>query len=205
MNQPTLIDIAIALAILGSVLGACHRGLGREMLHTVMFGIMVTVGYVLFRSQSDAAGPNDVVFWLVNSMYYVITAYVLTWLGMKILSPLVLGFESVGLRSRFWAGILSLVKLTVVLFGLNLWFAVHSPMVHPARLNTLPPLLRDSMLVQLSDKFTEDLYRWLASKNILEYHKNIDHQPTPQEMHDAELEKILGVSPTSLNRSGSSE
>lgn len=102
MNQPTLIDVAIGLAILTSVLGACHRGLGREMLHTVMFAIMVAVGYVLFRTQAaQAVGPNDVVFWLVNSMYYVVTAYVLTWVFMKVLSPLVLGRENVGMRSVF--------------------------------------------------------------------------------------------------------
>lgn len=205
MNQPTLIDVAIALAILGSVLGACHRGLGREMLHTVMFAIMVAIGYVLFRTQGETSAEHDVVFWLVNSMYYVITAYVLTWVGMKVLSPLVIGHENVGLRSRFWAGMLSLTKLGFVLFGLNLWFAIHSPDVHPARLNTLPPILRDSMLVQLSDKFTEDLYKWMAGKNILDYHKSLERQPTEQEVRDAELERALGVSTTILNNPNPTE
>lgn len=196
--QPTLIDVAIGLAILGSVLSACHRGLGREMLHTVMFAIMVAFGYIMFRSQATGTSPDDMVFWLVNSMYYIITAYVLTWIMMKVLSPLIIGREMIGMRSRFWAGVLSLAKLMVVVFGLNLWFAVHSPDVHPKRLNVLPPLLRESLLVQLSDKFTEDLYRWLAGKQILDYYKSIDRAPTEEEKRKAELENMLGVSPTEL-------
>lgn len=199
MNQPTLIDVAIMLALVGSVLGACHRGIGREMLHTVMFAILVAVGYVLFKNQTQAAGPNDVVFWLVNSTYYMITAYVLTWVGMKVLAPLIIGHEAVGLRSRFWAGILCMAKLATVIFGLNLWFAINSPDVHPQRLNTLPALMRDSVLVQASDKFTEDLYKWLAGKQVLEYRKSLERQPTEDEQRKADMERLLGVSSTSLN------
>ncbi len=199
MNQPTLIDVAIMLALVGSVLGACHRGIGREMLHTVMFAILVAVGYVLFKNQTQAAGPNDVVFWLVNSTYYMITAYVLTWVGMKVLAPLIIGREGLGLRSRFWAGILCMAKLATVILGLNLWFAVNSPDVHPQRLNSLPVLMRDSVFVQLSDKFTDDLYRLLASKQVIEYRKSIERQPTEEEQRKAEMERLLGVSATSLN------
>lgn len=193
--QPTLIDVAIGLALLLSVLGACHRGIGREMLHTVMFAILVAVGYVLFKNQSDASAPGDTVFWVVNSSYYLITAYVLTWVGMKVLSPLMIGYEVVGLRSRFWAGILCIIKLAVVLFGLNLWFAVHSTEVHPQRLKNLPPILRESLLVQISDKFTEDLYHWLASKQILEYHKVLDKPKTEKDKRDEDLMKTLGIKP----------
>ena len=191
--QPTLIDVAIGLAILGSVLGACHRGLGREMLHTVMFAIMVAFGFVMFRSQATGTSPDDVVFWLVNSMYYIITAYVLTWILMKVLSPLILGSEAVGFRSRFWAGVLSLSKLAVVVFGLNLWFAVHSPDVHPKRLQVLPVILRESLVIQTIDKYTEDLYRWLASKDILEYYKSIERAPTEEEKRSQEFENMLGI------------
>lgn len=196
MPTPTLIDVAIALAVLGSVLGACHRGLGREMLHTVMFGIMVTIGYVLFRTQAaQATSPNDVIFWLMNSLYYVVTAYVLTWVFMKVMSPLVLGRETIGMRSRFWAGILSLAKLAAVVFGVNLWFAVHSEQVHPDRLESLPPLMQQSMLVRLSDRYTEDLYKWLASKNMLEYYKTLDRKPEVNEERKRELEEMLGTLP----------
>lgn len=85
-----------------------------------------------------------------------------------------------------------------MVFGLNLWFAVHNEKVHPERLNDLPAILRDSVAVQLSDKFTEDLYRWLASRNILTYHKTLERAPTDEEKRKAELEELLGVSPSSL-------
>ena len=198
MNQPTLIDAIIGLAILGSVLSACHRGLGREMLHTVMFAIMVAIGYVLFRADVAQGATNDVVFWLMNTLYYLVTAYVLTWVMMKVLSPLIIGHEAIGLRSRFWAGVMSLLKLGAVIFGLNLWFAVHSPDAHPKRLNVLPPLLRDSMMVQLSDKFTDDLYRWLATKNVLEYRKTIERSDTVEERRKSDFEQLMGVSSETL-------
>lgn len=198
MNQPSLIDIAIGLALLLSLLGACHRGIGREMLHTVMFAILVSIGYILFKNQQDNS-PSEVVFWVVNSSYYLITAYVLTWVGMKVLSPLVIGTEHVGLRSRFWAGALCLAKLAVVIIGLNLWFAMHTDDPHPKRLEALPAIMQDSQLVRLSDKVTEDVYKWLASKQIVEYHKVLDRKKTEQEKKDDELEKMLGVSSSVLS------
>ncbi|RYG58943.1 MAG: CvpA family protein [Alphaproteobacteria bacterium] len=197
MLQPTLIDVAIALAILGSVLSACHRGLAREMLHTVMFAILVAVGYVLFRNKAlEASSPDDVIFWLVNSMYYLVTAYVLTWVAMKVLSPLIIGREAIGMRSRLWAGILSLAKLASVVFGLNLWFAVNNTEAHPARLESLPTILRESALVHLSDRYTEDLHVWLAENNLMEYKKTTYRKEEPKDQRRKELEELLGVPPT---------
>ncbi|PZP38761.1 MAG: hypothetical protein DI585_06400 [Pseudomonas fluorescens] len=193
MYTPALIDVLIALVLLTSILAACHRGLGKEMLHTVLFTIVVVIGYVLFRNsmETDESDVNTTVFWLVNSTYYLITAYVLTWIGMKVLSPLILGQEQVGLRSRFWAGIISLTKLLAVIIGLNLWFAVHSPAPHPQRLTALPKVMQESTLVFISDKFTNDLYLWLASKDILTYHKITKSKPTEQELREKELQDQL--------------
>ena len=58
--------------------------------------------------------------------------------------------------------------------------------------------MRDSMFVQLSDKFTEDLYRWLASKQMIDYHKTLDRGQTLDEERKEELERMLGVSSTVL-------
>lgn len=164
--HPTPLDIAIAIGLVFSVLAACHRGLGREMLHTVLFAIVVAIGYLLFRNAGNAA-EDRTVFWLVNSTYYVITAYILTWVGMKVLSPLMLSGHDSGLRSRFWAGVLSLAKLATVIFGLNLWFALHSPVPHPERIETLPPIMRNSVLIRMADNTTERLYLWLQSNSIV--------------------------------------
>ncbi len=120
---------------------------------------------------------------------------------MKVLSPLVIGHEAVGMRSRLWAGVLSLTKLAAVVFGLNLWFAVHSQNVHPARITELPIILQESYLVRLSDRFTEDLYIWLAQKNILEYRKTTYRKPTDEENRKKELEQMLGVNPDWLGKS----
>jgi uncharacterized membrane protein required for colicin V production len=166
----TLLDWVLGLALLVSVLAACHRGLGREMLHTVLFGIAVAAGYVLFRTQAQLAGQGtqaEVAFWVMQSIYYLISSYVLTWAVMKLLGPLIIGWEEVGIRSRFWAGIVSMVKLGAVIFGLNLWFAVHSPDPSPQRLLSLPLMMQDSVLIQLSNALTDDAYAWLVQNNVM--------------------------------------
>jgi hypothetical protein len=177
MPPLSLIDAAILLTFLASVLGACHRGIGREMLHTVLFAIAVTGGYVMFSNHSDAVKDADVSFWVMNSLYYLATAYVLTWAAMSFLGPLVIGREVIGLRSRFWAGIVSIVKIVAVVLCLNLWFAMHSTDAHPLRLKQLPSLMQDSKVVNFSDRMTEKLYIWLASRGIVEYHKTLERAP----------------------------
>jgi hypothetical protein len=196
MEQVTLIDAAIGLALFASVLGACHRGMGREMLHTVLFAIAVAAGFVIFRNVPENATAADVSFWVINSSYYLITAYALTWLAMKLISPLILGREQIGMRSRFWAGVLSIVKLGSVIFGLNLWFAVHSTEAHPLRLHALPAILRDSQLVRLSDSLTEDVYRWAAANNLLNYSKVVERAPESDSTPADPLDGLLSTSGT---------
>lgn len=196
--QPTLIDVAIGLFILLNILGACHRGLGREMLHTVLFLILVAIGYVLFRAAGPMENENQIAFWVVNSSYYLITAYVLTWIGMKVLSPLILGAQNNGLRSRFWAGALSIAKLATVILGLNLWFAMHSEYPHPKRLEALPAIMQSSVALRVSDKLTEDLYHWLAANNIVEYKKNLYRKPTPEEELEKRLDEQIGIPPAQM-------
>ncbi len=194
--QITLLDVAIGLFLLFNILGACHRGLSREMLHTTFFGLLVLVGYVLFRTAGPVESENQTVFWVVNSSYYLVTAYVLTWVGIKVFGPLIMGPENVGLRSRFWAGVVSIVKLSAVILGINLWFAMNSENPHPQRLQSLPPIMQSSAAIQVSDILTERLYRWLAANNIVTYEKNIYRKPTPEEQRQRELEQELGISPT---------
>ncbi len=196
--QPTLLDVAIGLFLILNILGACHRGLGREMLHTFIFVLLVVFGYVMFRSSTPMETAQQISFWVVNSSYYLITAYVLTWVGIKVLSPIILGPQSVGLRSRFWAGALSIAKLATVILGLNLWFAMHSQHPHPKRLEALPPIMQSSVAIHISDKLTEDLYHWLAANNVVEYKKNLYRKPTPEEEQEKRLEEQLGIAPTNM-------
>lgn len=196
--QPTLLDIAILLFLILNILGACHRGLGRETLHTFIFALLVAFGYVMFRTSSPTETAEQISFWVVNSSYYLITAYVLTWAALKVLGPLILGPQSVGVRSRFWAGALSILKLATVILGLNLWFAMHAEHPHPKRLETLPAVMQSSVAVRVSDKLTEDLYRWLAAHNIVEYKKNLYRKPTAEEEREKLLKEQLGITPTSI-------
>jgi hypothetical protein len=196
--HPTLLDIAIGLFLILNILGACHRGLGREMLHTFIFALLVAGGYVMFRNSSPMESAEQISFWVVNSSYYLITAYVLTWIGIKVLSPIILGPQTVGLRSRFWSGALSIGKLATVILGLNLWFAMHSEAPHPKRLESLPPIMQSSLAIRISDKLTEDLYHWLAANNVVEYKKNLYRKPTPEEEQEQKLEEQLGIAPTGI-------
>jgi len=194
--QVTLLDVAIGLFLILNILAACHRGLSREMLHTTFFGLLVLFGYVLFRTSGPIETENQTVFWVVNSSYYLVTTYVLTWVGIKVFGPLILAPENVGLRSRFWAGVVSIVKLSTIILGINLWFAMNSENPHPKRLESLPPIMQTSTAIQVSDILTERLYRWLAANNIVSYEKNIYRKPTPEQQRQRELEEELGITPT---------
>jgi hypothetical protein len=180
--QPTLIDAVILFALIGTVLSACHRGLAKEMLHTVMFALMVAVGIFFMRDDiAKAQTLEELSKVVITCAFYLGAIYVFMWGLMKVVAPLILSHELVGVRSRFWAGALSLAKVLAVVLGLNLWFAVQSNYAHPARLAQFTPVIRDSVLINLSDKTTDDLYRWLASNDFLEYRKQVDAPPRTAE------------------------
>lgn len=192
MNQPNLVDALLALGILSSILSACFRGLSREMLHTVLFMVAVAAGYLFWRDTTLPTTQPEVAKMAVSGAFFLAAVYAMMWGGMKILAPLMIGGQhDLGLRSRFWAGALSMVKLAAAIIGLNLWFAVHSPDAHPLRLNSLPEMARDSMLIQLSDAVTEDVYRYLAQQNLLDYQKFTERPATQSEQDKANLETLL--------------
>ncbi|NBX86744.1 MAG: hypothetical protein EBQ80_05910 [Proteobacteria bacterium] len=192
MNQPNLLDLLIVLGIFSAIISACFRGLSREMLHTVLFMVAVTAGYLFWRDTVMPTTQQEVAKMAVIGAFFLAAVYAFMWGGMKIVAPLVIGGQhDIGLRSRFWAGALSMVKLAVAIIGLNLWFAVHSPDAHPLRLNSLPELARDSMFVQLSDAVTEDVYRYLASQNILDYQKFTERPATQSAQDKAFLEGLV--------------
>lgn len=194
----SLVDAAILLTLLASVLGACHRGIAREMLHTVLFLLVVGGGYLIYSGQAKTQTDADITFWLMNALYYLITAYILTWVVMKTFSVLIIGSEMVGLRSRFWAGVLCLTKIVSVVLCLNLWFAMHSPYAHPLRLQTLPKVMQDSRIVEFSDRVTEDLYKDLASRGVVEYRKTVDRlkeQDTGNKPVQTYGQQLLGLPP----------
>lgn len=197
----TLLDAAILLAALLSVLSACRRGIAREMLHTVLFGAMLLIGYLLLRGQ-PAPDQSNLAFWVANISYYVVTAYALTWLVLTVTSPLVMGPHEVGYRSRFWAGALSLVKVAAMILGVNLWFAVHSPFAHPARLQSLPHVMQDSIVVQQSDALTEQIYLWLAGQGMLTYDKHVEYKPPERKPHEGE-HSLFDLPDTSIRHSSS--
>lgn len=173
----TLLDAAILLACLLSVLGAIHRGIAKEMVHTVLFGLLVIGGYVTMQSM-PAPSADNLSFWVSNISYYLITAYALTWVIMTVVAPLMLGRHEIGYRSRFWAGVVSIVKIAAVVLGLNLWFAVHSPYAYPAREQSLPEVMQDSVVIQHTDAVTETLYQWLVAHNLLDSggDKHVDYK-----------------------------
>ncbi|MBI1309366.1 MAG: hypothetical protein GC129_05935 [Proteobacteria bacterium] len=203
MMQPTLLDAFIALALVGSVLSACHRGLGREMLHTVMFAIMVTVGIFFMRDNPLPSTQAELARVAISASFYLVAVYVFMWGAMKLLAPLMINtHHPIGLRSRFWAGMLAVVKLLVTIFGLNLWYAVESPYAHPLRLDGFPQVVKDSMLVQLSDRETEHLYHWAARNNLLNYDKVLEKPQSETQKDEKSVEDmfnvggVLGASPS---------
>jgi hypothetical protein len=197
MNQPNLFDLAAGLMILASILGACGRGAGKEMLHTLFFTAAVVGGYFYMRGNIATSTAAEVAGTFVNIGYYLATSYVFTWAVMKFAAPFMLDGMPPGIRSRFWGGILAMVKLLVAILGANLWLAVHSPDTHPTRLQALPALLHNSTLVQLSDSVTEELYIYLAQRNILLSHQYTSSPATKTEDNLDQTKEFLD---TELNQ-----
>jgi hypothetical protein len=140
---------------------------------------------------------------LINIAFYLLAGYVLTWGMMKVLGPILLSEERViGMRSRFWAGALAMLKIVGVILGMNLWFAIHSPDAHPLRLKALPSVLQESELIQLSDKTTDDIYRWLAQNKILDYNKYMEKPATPAAEEGHTLGDLMKGPPGTVSPTG---
>lgn len=187
-----LFDAFASVALVATVLSACHRGLAREALHTVMFMIMVGVGLIFLKGQTMPKTPEELEKAVISAAFYLGAMYVLMWGAMKVVTPFILAPEHVhSFRSRFWAGALSILKLAICIFGLNLWFAIKSPDAHPLRLQTFPELVQESLLVQLSDRETDRLYRWLAEQKLLDYNKFMERPSNEAEKDKAGLSDML--------------
>lgn len=187
-----LLDAFIIVSLVGSVFSACHRGLAREVMHTIMFGIMVGVGILFLKDMDLPKSQEELTKLVISSAFYLGAMYVFMWGAMKLLAPFIMAPDhAFSIRSRFWAGALSIFKLSACILGLNLWFAVHSPDAHPLRLQAFPEMVRNSLVVQLSDKKTDELYRWLAEQKILDYNKFIDKPKTEQQQDSAGISKML--------------
>ena len=192
MNQLNLLDIAFLVFTGASVLLACSRGLGKEMLHTLLFFATLTGAYFFFQTQ-PISDTESIVKMLLNFGYFAISSYFITWVVMKFVAPVFLDGRPAGVRGRFWAGGLALVKIVGLALGLNLWYAVHSVDAHPQRLNPLPVAMRESVLVQVSDSTTEEFYKYLASKGFLTYEKFTHRQPTEQELEIQRHKQMIGI------------
>lgn len=199
MNDLLAFDWLVIVTLLGATFAACGRGLGKETLHTLLYLGTLVAGYLYLSAQTAPIDAAATATMLVNLGYYVGTVYILTWVVMRVGAPLILDGGPLGTRSRFWAGMLCLIKLIATILGLNLWLAVHSPDAHPLRLNQLPPFLRDSTIVQLSDAVTEDIYQWTASKGWLDYHKFTKRSLTPEEEATRQNMETLGITPMKEN------
>lgn len=192
VNQLNLFDL-LFIAFTGlSVLTACWRGLGKEMLHTLLFAATLAGAYFFFQTQ-EISDTTSVVKMLLNFGYFAISSYFITWAVMKFVAPVFLDGRQAGIRGRFWAGGLALFKVLALALGLNLWYAVHSIDAHPMRLNPLPQVMRESVLVQLSDSTTEEIYKQLAAKGWLSYEKYTHRPATKKEEAWQENKEMLGL------------
>ena len=170
--QLNLLDAGFILLILAALFGAIGRGLAREMLHSVLLAAAIVAGWMYLREQPLPVTQPEIARLVVPILGFMLAIYAFLWAIMRGLAPLVLSEGPVGLRSRFWAGGLAIAKIATLMLGLNLWFAVHSPYGPPHRLQSLPLLLQDSKIVQMSDRLTERLYLNLAAQGYLTYQKS---------------------------------
>lgn len=192
IHQFNLLDLFLIGFLVISVLLACSRGLGREVLHSLLFGGLMVASYFYVTAQEPPVDGPDAARMLVNYSYIVVSFYFLTWFVLRGLAPVFLSAKPVSIRERFWAGSLAFSKIVAAALALNLWYAVHSTDAHPLRLQLLPDILRHSVVVNLSDATTDEVYRWMASKGWLEYNKYIDRPQTDRERQIIETQEDYG-------------
>ncbi len=179
MTQLNLFDSLFGLALVGAILLGIMRGNGRETLHTFLFTCSMLVGWLFLRSGELPATQAELARLVVMVGFYAMAMYVFCWALMGVLAPFMLDGLPSGLRSRFWAGAQAILKLILVILGVNLWYATHSFTPVWERLQPLPALLRDSVLINLSDRLTEDTHRWLARQNFVTYQYVSATMPIP--------------------------
>ncbi|MFO0500053.1 MAG: hypothetical protein ACK5YK_00010 [Pseudomonadota bacterium] len=169
MTQLNLFDVLFLLGGVFAILLGMMRGNGRETLHTFVFAAALGVGWLFLRSGTPATTPEELARLVVSISFYAFAMYVLSWALMGLLAPFILDGHDVGLRGRFWAGAQAMMKLVGIVLGVNLWYALHSTTPVWERLQPLPPLVRESVVVNLSDRLTEDVHRWLAAQGLATY------------------------------------
>lgn len=193
MNSPNMFDLLLIAIALASGLSACHRGLGRETLHTFLFAATAIAGWLFLIDREPPGTKEEVAYVLVNLGYYTLTAYLLTWALLKFGAPLIMAEEEAGIRSKFWAGIMAFAKIGCTLLALNLWFAVYSLDAYPMRQQVLPRVLQESVILRLSDDVTEKIYKFLASKGILEYQKYLMREKPVDSGTTKTYKELIGV------------
>lgn len=169
MTQLNLFDALFLIGGLFAILLGMLRGNGRETLHTFIFALALFAGWLFLRSGAPATTPEELARLVVSISFYAFAMYVFGWALMGLLAPFILDGGDVGLRGRFWAGAQAMVKIVGIVLGVNLWYAMQSSAPVWERLQPLPPMLRESVVVNLSDRLTEDLHRWLAQQNLATY------------------------------------
>lgn len=179
MTQINLFDSLFGLALVMGVLLGCLRGNGKETLHTFLFGLSLLAGWLFLRSGELPTTQAEIARLTVGIGFYAFAMYIFCWALMGVLAPFMLDSMPAGFRSRFWAGAQAILKLALIILGVNLWYATHSQTPVWERLQPLPPLLRDSTFISLSDRVTEDAHRWLAGQNFLTYQYTSGTVPAP--------------------------
>lgn len=162
-----LLDILIAVFALGAVLSACHRGLGREVLHTTLFLIVVGGAIFFLRETPIPQGQAELSRMTVSILFFLIAVYAFSWGAVKFVAPLIMPREMRNVRSQFWAGALSAAKIAGMILGVNLWFALHSTEGSPLRLGAFPQMMQDSVFVRIADRTTDEVYRVLAEQKLV--------------------------------------
>jgi hypothetical protein len=178
--QLSLLDAGLLLLMLAAILGAIGRGLAKEMLHTVFLAATITAAWLYTRNNGLPTTQPELVKLLVPMLGFILAAYAFLWAVVRFGSLLIINTDHApDARSRFWAGALALTKVLALMLGLNLWFAVKSPLGPPLRLASLPAIMQQSKVVNISDHLTERLYRYLAQEGFLTYEKTVEEAPQP--------------------------
>ena len=189
-------SIFLVLFILFPIIGF-GRGIGKEVLQFLLFILAVILSIPVVQNSVNIQSMGDVMPTLKFLGKFALGMYIGTAILSKAWTSLFLGYGKPRIISRIFGAIFALTKLTAILLGLHLTYAIHNPYMD--RFRVLPQEAKDSFFLQKSDEIVEQAYVFLANHQIVTYHKIIWKEETQAEKNQKRMLDRFGVNaPTSV-------
>lgn len=191
-----MIDFGIVLLFLGLFFAGFRRGVALECVHLATFIATYGLGYFIFRDWLFFAlqNPDELKRLFTFISLFFLMLYTCSLLFATYGLPFLLGVHETNHNTkelRFFGGFLGLTQGLVLLFGVQFWYALESPMAN--RFEKFPAYITSSHILMQSAAAVDVAHRQMAEKGWVKYEKITYQRPAPAAEPDHALRRLLGV------------